>query len=130
MGIYSPIGEVFRSRLRQFPSLVNCCTIDWFSEWPDEALHSVAKNFVSEITEIEDTSVINGLVKVCVDIHQFVAAYSKKFLLELSRHNYVTPTSYLELLGIFGKLLKLKVDEIGTQRNRTKTGLDKVSRVP
>ena len=130
MGIYSPIGEVFRSRLRQFPSLVNCCTIDWFSEWPDEALHSVAKNFVSEITEIEDTSVINGLVKVCVDIHQFVAAYSKKFLLELSRHNYVTPTSYLELLGIFGKLLKLKVDEIGTQRNRTKTGLDKVSCVP
>ena len=128
--IYSPIGEVFRSRLRQFPSLVNCCTIDWFSEWPDEALHSVAKSFVSEITEIEDASVINGLVKACVDIHQFVAASSKKFLLELSRHNYVTPTSYLELLGIFGKLLKLKVDEVGTQRNRTKTGLDKVSYDP
>jgi dynein heavy chain len=26
----SPLGEVFRSRLRKFPSLVNCCTIDWF----------------------------------------------------------------------------------------------------
>lgn len=26
----SPIGEAFRNRLRQFPSLVNCCTIDWF----------------------------------------------------------------------------------------------------
>ena len=24
----SPIGEAFRSRLRMFPSLINCCTID------------------------------------------------------------------------------------------------------
>ncbi len=26
----SPIGDAFRTRLRMFPSLVNCCTIDWF----------------------------------------------------------------------------------------------------
>ena len=26
---FSPIGDAFRERLRQFPSLVNCCTIDW-----------------------------------------------------------------------------------------------------
>lgn len=25
----SPIGDAFRARLRQFPSLINCCTIDW-----------------------------------------------------------------------------------------------------
>jgi dynein heavy chain len=29
----SPVGDAFRQRLRMFPSLVNCCTIDWFSEW-------------------------------------------------------------------------------------------------
>ena len=26
-----------------FPSLINCCTIDWFHEWPAEALYNVAK---------------------------------------------------------------------------------------
>ena len=26
----SPIGDAFRNRLRKFPALVNCCTIDWF----------------------------------------------------------------------------------------------------
>lgn len=30
----SPVGDAFRARCRMFPSLVNCCTIDWFTEWP------------------------------------------------------------------------------------------------
>jgi len=34
----SPIGEAFKRRLRMFPSLVNCCAIDWFLPWPKEAL--------------------------------------------------------------------------------------------
>ena len=41
----SPIGDAFRQRLRMFPALVNCCTIDWFREWPLEALKSVAHHF-------------------------------------------------------------------------------------
>ena len=39
----SPVGEAFRSRCRQFPSLINCCTIDWYTEWPEAALTSVAE---------------------------------------------------------------------------------------
>ena len=27
--VMSPIGDNFRNRLRKFPALVNCCTIDW-----------------------------------------------------------------------------------------------------
>ena len=42
----SPVGDAFRERLRMFPSLVNCCTIDWFSEWPSQALRSVASQFL------------------------------------------------------------------------------------
>lgn len=26
----SPIGDGFRNRIRKFPAIVNCCTIDWF----------------------------------------------------------------------------------------------------
>ena len=45
----SPVGEAFRSRCRQFPSLINCCTIDWFMEWPEEALTSVSNRFLSKV---------------------------------------------------------------------------------
>jgi dynein heavy chain len=30
----SPIGDTLRIRCRMFPSLVNCCTLDWFAPWP------------------------------------------------------------------------------------------------
>lgn len=68
---YSPIGEVFRSRLRQFPSLVTCCTIDWFSEWPEEALYSVAKSYMADITEVEE-NVVDGLVSYIIMVNNHV----------------------------------------------------------
>jgi dynein heavy chain len=49
---FSPIGEAFRVRLRMFPSLVNCTTIDWFEEWPKEGLISVANKFLTK-TELK-----------------------------------------------------------------------------
>nr|CAD7455963.1 unnamed protein product [Timema tahoe] len=45
----SPIGDAFRNRLRQYPALVNCTTIDWFSEWPKEALLEVANKFLESV---------------------------------------------------------------------------------
>ncbi len=46
---FSPLGDGFRTRVRMFPSLVNCCTIDWFFEWPQDALVSVAKKFLAKV---------------------------------------------------------------------------------
>lgn len=30
----SPVGEAFRNRMRQYPSLINCNTINYFTPWP------------------------------------------------------------------------------------------------
>nr|XP_033782541.1 dynein heavy chain 1, axonemal isoform X1 [Geotrypetes seraphini]XP_033782544.1 dynein heavy chain 1, axonemal isoform X1 [Geotrypetes seraphini]XP_033782545.1 dynein heavy chain 1, axonemal isoform X1 [Geotrypetes seraphini]XP_033782546.1 dynein heavy chain 1, axonemal isoform X1 [Geotrypetes seraphini]XP_033782547.1 dynein heavy chain 1, axonemal isoform X1 [Geotrypetes seraphini] len=125
----SPIGEVFRARLRQFPSLVTCCTIDWFNEWPAEALRSVASSFLQEMPELEATQeVIDGMIQMCVEVHQSVALMSKQYLAELSRHNYITPKSYLELLSLFSKLIGQKKQDLKTAKIRMKSGLDKLLR--
>lgn len=47
----SPVGDSLRIRCRKFPSLVNCCTLDWFDSWPEEALLSVSQRFLSHVTE-------------------------------------------------------------------------------
>lgn len=64
---------------------------------------------------------------MCVKIHQIVDRKCVQFKAELSRHNYVTPKSYLELLNIFSKLTSLKKNELCTARQRMKMGLDKAS---
>jgi dynein heavy chain len=50
---FSPIGAALRNRVRDFPAIVNCTTIDWFSEWPPDALESVAQKFLGEV-EMDD----------------------------------------------------------------------------
>lgn len=123
----SPIGEVFRSRLRQFPALVNCCTIDWFNAWPEQALRSVASYFLHDLSELNhNDTLIEGLVTTCVNIQQSVLTKSAEFEARLGRINYVTPTSYLDLLGIFSKLLGGKRKALQDVRNRTAIGLEKL----
>ncbi|XP_072203968.1 dynein axonemal heavy chain 1 [Excalfactoria chinensis] len=123
----SPIGEVFRARLRQFPSLVNCCTIDWFNEWPAEALQCVAFSFLHENPHLSaSTDTVDGMVQMCVEIHQGVARKCQVYLAELGRHNYVTPKSYLDFLSIFCSLIGKKKQELKTAKNRMEGGLDKL----
>uniref|UniRef100_A0A8C3GR01 Dynein axonemal heavy chain 1 n=1 Tax=Cairina moschata TaxID=8855 RepID=A0A8C3GR01_CAIMO len=119
----SPIGEVFRARLRQFPSLVNCCTIDWFNEWPAEALQCVASSFLQEIPHLDTCREI----QMCVEIHQSVARMCQVYLAELARHNYVTPKSYLDFLSIFSSLIGKKEQELRAAQKKMRSGLDKVS---
>jgi dynein heavy chain, axonemal len=122
----SPIGDAFRNRLRMFPSLVNCCTIDWFSTWPEDALRSVAANSIAEISDLGSETVIDGIVNLCVYMHESVRERCIQYKSEVNRNNYVTPKSYLELLGLYKRLLDRKRNELMALRKRTATGLEKL----
>ena len=49
--IYVQIVNVFnfRNRIRMYPAFVNCTTIDWFSEWPQDALLEVADKYLENM---------------------------------------------------------------------------------
>lgn len=119
---FSPIGEDFRRRLRMFPSIVNCTTIDWFLPWPKDALTSVAQHFLEDV----DLPNRDGIVSICVDMQQRVRNLTKKYYDELRKYYYVTPTSYLELIKTFKSLLDKKRDEVGTIINKFRRGLDQL----
>jgi|Transcript_43975 dynein heavy chain len=46
---FSPVGDSFRFRARQFPALINSTSIDWFHPWPRDALTGVAERFLAKI---------------------------------------------------------------------------------
>ena len=120
----SPIGDTFRNRLRMFPSLINCCTIDWFQAWPDDALEMVANKFLEELDIEEDMR--HRCVHMCQHFHQSVRQLSDRYYAILRRMNYTTPTSYLELIFTFKSLLGKKQTEILTMKQRYTTGLEKL----
>lgn len=122
---FSPVGDVFRNRVRMYPSLVNCTTIDWFHPWPTEALKSVATRFVKEI-DLDDR-VKAGVVDVCVDMQERVQQLSIQFYEAYRRQNYVTPTSYLNLIQIFRELFEKQRRSIASAQSRYETGLQKLN---
>uniref|UniRef100_A0A8D3C251 AAA+ ATPase domain-containing protein n=1 Tax=Scophthalmus maximus TaxID=52904 RepID=A0A8D3C251_SCOMX len=113
----SPIGDSFRNRLRMFPSLINCCTIDWFHAWPTDALEMVAHKFLEDV-EMDS--------EMCKTFQTSAGEISQSYFSTLRRHNYVTPTSYLELILTFKTLLNAKRNEVDTARNRYIVGLEKL----
>jgi len=98
----SPIGNSIKERIRNFPSLVNCCTIDWFTAWPQEALEAVAERFLQDV-ELDGQT--GSIIKMCKQVHQDIMELSVQYKEQEGRHNYVTPTSYLELIQTYKDLL-------------------------
>ena len=56
--------------------------------------------------------------------HTYTEKSAKKLKLNLKRHYYVTPTSYLELISTFKKLLDAKRNEIKELKDRYSNGYD------
>uniref|UniRef100_A0A094ZX25 Dynein heavy chain 7, axonemal n=1 Tax=Schistosoma haematobium TaxID=6185 RepID=A0A094ZX25_SCHHA len=87
---FSPIGEAFRNRLRQFPALINCCTIDWFQPWPEDGLVRVANKALQNLDMESD--IRECTVHLFKYFHTSITPLAEKFLMNLGRKTYVTPT--------------------------------------
>eukprot|EP00746_Dinoflagellata_sp_MGD_P128313 gnl/MRDRNA2_/MRDRNA2_62704_c0_seq1.p1 gnl/MRDRNA2_/MRDRNA2_62704_c0~~gnl/MRDRNA2_/MRDRNA2_62704_c0_seq1.p1 ORF type:complete len:2643 (+),score=576.00 gnl/MRDRNA2_/MRDRNA2_62704_c0_seq1:1172-7930(+) len=121
---FSPIGDAWRSRLRQFPSLVNCCTIDWFTEWPPDALASVAERFLGTV-EMEDAT-RKSCVYMCSVFHSDSTQMGHRFREQLKRIYYATPTSFLELIQTFMLLLAAKRKDVSDLKSKYDVGIEKL----
>eukprot|EP00930_Biecheleria_cincta_P034372 TRINITY_DN23765_c0_g1_i1.p1 TRINITY_DN23765_c0_g1~~TRINITY_DN23765_c0_g1_i1.p1 ORF type:complete len:4302 (-),score=866.21 TRINITY_DN23765_c0_g1_i1:110-13015(-) len=123
---FSPIGDNWRTRLRQFPSLVNCCTIDWYTSWPADALTAVATKFLQSIPDLDD-NVRHNCVEMCQFFHSETKKLAARFEAELKRIYYSTPTSFLELIQTFKDLLAQKRASISSLKSKYEVGLDKLT---
>lgn len=121
---FSPIGDSWRARLRSFPSLVNCCTIDWFTEWPSDALTAVANRFLGDV-EMDD-KVKESCEAMCSIFHSQTRELAIAFKDQLKRIYYATPTSFLELIQTFKQLLKEKRQQVNDLIDKYSGGVEKI----
>jgi len=121
----SPVGDSLRIRCRQFPSIVNCCTLDWFSKWPPEALLYVSQEFLKDI-EMPSEEVRKQVSEMCMIIHTSVESQAERFWDELRRRVYTTPKSYLDLIKLYINTLAVKRKEDILNKDRLALGLKKL----
>nr|XP_039332256.1 dynein heavy chain 17, axonemal [Saimiri boliviensis boliviensis] len=122
---FSPVGSVLRVRARKFPAVVNCTAIDWFHEWPEDALVSVSARF------LEETEGIPREVKASISffmsyVHTTVNDMSKVYLATERRYNYTTPKTFLEQIKLYQNLLAKKRTELTAKVERLENGLMKL----
>ncbi|XP_028375908.1 LOW QUALITY PROTEIN: dynein heavy chain 17, axonemal [Phyllostomus discolor] len=122
---FSPVGSVLRVRARKFPAVVNCTAIDWFHEWPQDALVSVSARF------LEETEGIQPEVKASISlfmayVHTTVNEMSKVYLATERRYNYTTPKTFLEQIKLYQNLLARKRMELVAKIERLENGLMKL----
>ena len=123
----SPLGEEYRTRIRQFPSLINNTTISWFSPWPEEALAAVARKLMAKEAEAFEEPIFDGIVAMCSKMHRSISVKSTQYLEEMRRHNYVTPTAYLELIKMIKMVMEMRQKAVDEKRTRLMVGLDKLN---
>jgi dynein heavy chain len=120
---FSPVGDKFRVRGRQFPALINCTSIDWFQKWPQDALIAVANKFISDIEGIDCQEEISNHM---AQVHVWVDEASLRFREQDRRYFYTTPKSFLEYIQMYSKLLDRKRNDVNQLKGRLENGLDKL----
>uniref|UniRef100_A0A8C8YBW1 Dynein axonemal heavy chain 14 n=1 Tax=Panthera leo TaxID=9689 RepID=A0A8C8YBW1_PANLE len=113
----SPTGPSFRQQCRLRPSVVTACTVDWYGEWPADALLAVADSFLREKEKLAST---------CVQIHKSIKDLNTKYFQKTGRRNYVTPNSYLRFMDTFAHILRSRQKEMQAKRSRLHMGLSKI----
>jgi dynein heavy chain len=121
----SPAHKSFRLRLRQFPALVSCTTIDWFIDWPNEALKEVGMRCLND-AEIIDTDKAELVSDMFVFMHDSTNQAATRLKNTLKRFTYVTPSSYLDLVRGYTNLFNEKRTELAEQRDKLKNGMSKL----
>ncbi|XP_039082400.1 dynein heavy chain 17, axonemal [Hyaena hyaena] len=122
---FSPVGSVLRVRARKFPAVVNCTAINWFHEWPEDALVSVSARFLEETEGIEEE--VKASISLFMSyVHTTVNEMSRLYLATERRYNYTTPKTFLEQIKLYQNLLARKRTELVAKIERLENGLLKL----
>ncbi|NWW79259.1 DYH17 protein, partial [Climacteris rufus] len=122
---FSPVGSTLRVRARRFPAVVNCTAIDWFHEWPEDALVSVSSRFLEETPDIEP-EVKASISRFMSFVHTSAKELSKTYLAVERRYNYTTPKTFLEQIKLYQNLLASKRSKLSANIERLEKGLMKL----
>jgi dynein heavy chain 1 len=131
----NPANPDFSNRAGSSPAIFNRCVIDWFGDWPNEALYQVAKELTHKVEFPESSFDVKGkdeasrrgiMTEIIVYIHNSVRELNRKLQKGAKKFNYITPRDYLDFINHFIRIQKEKKAELEEQQFHINTGLNKL----
>eukprot|EP00917_Polyrhabdina_sp_WS-2016_P007442 GHVP01016658.1.p1 GENE.GHVP01016658.1~~GHVP01016658.1.p1 ORF type:complete len:4656 (-),score=837.71 GHVP01016658.1:4666-18633(-) len=113
----NPSNPDFSNRQATSPALFNRCVIDWYGDWPEDALLQVATEFTQRLELVDDyfeqdspmlgsqESKRAALARAVVDMHFMVVGLNQHLNRTGKRGNYSSPRDYLDFIRHFVKLI-------------------------
>jgi dynein heavy chain, axonemal len=124
----SPLSSKFTERCHRFPGIIGGCTIDWHMPWPNEALISVSRRYLSNLQMDHSctSSIKEALICHMGMVHQLIVRSCEDYYLRMRRRVYQTPKSFLQFLSDYSVMYQSKYDELIQKASRVEIGLEKL----
>lgn len=100
------MGDSLRKCTRNYPSLINCCTIDWFHGWPDDALLAIANRFLAE-EELDDTDRATA-IEMLIEFQSSTNEMANEYFAQTRNQTFIPPVAYIDATNTFKNQLQLK----------------------
>lgn len=123
--------ELFRARLRVFPSILSTCSVNYLQDWPSETLRFVAARSMNLSVP---QPMREGCVQAMEAIHQSLMASSSTLLKQSSlsadrpsnqlfAHPIVSSALFLDFCSLFNTLVSQKHGDLARLKHRYQSGL-------
>ncbi|KNC53150.1 axonemal dynein heavy chain [Thecamonas trahens ATCC 50062] len=122
----SPTTTSFSSRIRRFPALASCCTVDVYHPLQPSALRTTAEVMLADVGSLPRDDV-EPIIRAMLAFHESATELAPSFATATRRQYHVSSVTFRELVGLFGKLYADRRASLTRARERYLTGLEKLA---
>jgi dynein heavy chain len=121
----SPAGNTLRTRLRQYPCLLGCCSVSWLLDWQHDSLKEISAK-LTENVKFETPALQNSFVNSISSMHEVAVNMAHRSLKETGRLNFVTPGHFMEFTSTFAGVYSEKKSYFESSIFKFENGLKKL----
>lgn len=123
---FSPINENYRNIIRNYPSFINSCTIDWLHPWPNDALSSIAQRFLTTDVEFLTNHEQNVAVDMFMEFHSSTFSLAKRISIDHSQQIHILPKMFIDSIEIFKEKVVEKKNEFEEKIQQYNVGVRQI----
>lgn len=88
--------------------MINCCTIDWYHGWPDDALLAIAHRFLAEEEESLGETDRGTAIEMLIEFQTSTMEMADEYYQQTRNPIFIPSVTYIDCINTFTKQMQLK----------------------